>query len=150
MLFRSVILHRTLKTIGVVEAHLAEKLGDVNKLLNGHPKTTLAFLPQVFSVRLRISVREVSQKLAEEQIRRAESNIRSKIGNYIYGIDDETIEEVVENLLRKNKYTLAVAESCTGGRITDKVTNVSGSSGVFERGIISYSNESKKIGRAHV
>ncbi|MBS4027755.1 MAG: competence/damage-inducible protein A [Ignavibacteriales bacterium] len=139
----SVILHRTLKTVGVVEAHLAEQLGNIDELFEQHPGTTLAFLPQIFSVRLRISVHDATNESAQHQLARVEKNIRAKIGNVIYGCDEEELEDVVIKLLQKHNYTLAVAESCTGGHLADTLTNVSGSSLVFERGVITYSNQSK-------
>jgi len=139
----SVILHRTLKTIGVVEAHLAERLGNIPELFGNHKNTTLAFLPEIFAVRLRISVKDSTIEQAEKQISFVENNIREKIGKYIFGIDEETIEQIIGNLLEKNRATLSTAESCTGGRIANRLTNISGSSQYFERGVIAYSNASK-------
>lgn len=72
-----------------------------------------------------------------------EQHIRERIGEYIFGTDDETMAEVVGKLLLKNKKRLAVAESCTGGLIAHMLTNIPGASNWFERGVVSYSNESK-------
>jgi len=65
------------------------------------------------------------------------------LGNYLYGTGSQSLEEVVGKLLMQQNATLALAESCTGGLIAHKLTNVPGSSQYFERGVVSYSNEAK-------
>jgi nicotinamide-nucleotide amidase len=72
-----------------------------------------------------------------------ERKIREVLGTYIYGTDDQTLEEVVGKLLLEKNKTIAVAESCTGGLIGARFTNISGSSQYFERGVITYSNSAK-------
>ncbi|MEK6571694.1 MAG: nicotinamide-nucleotide amidohydrolase family protein, partial [Bacteroidota bacterium] len=136
----AVIRHRTIKTTGIPESFLFQQLGDLEQLLNG---AKLAFLPAPTGVRLRITVRENDVAIAEKKIREVETRIRAKAEKYIYGIDNEELEEVIGRMLNERKLTIAVAESCTGGLITDKITDVSGSSSYFERGVIAYSNRSK-------
>ncbi len=136
----AVIRHRTIKTTGIPESFLFQQLGDLEQLLNG---AKLAFLPAPTGVRLRITVRENDVATAEKKIREVETRIRAKAEKYIYGIDNEELEEVIGRMLNERKLTIAVAESCTGGLITDKITDVSGSSSYFERGVIAYSNRSK-------
>jgi len=80
---------------------------------------------------------------ATTNISNVEKQIRARIGEYIYGTDDETMAAVVGKLLLKNKKRVAIAESCTGGLIAHMLTNVPGASNWFERGVVSYSNESK-------
>jgi nicotinamide-nucleotide amidase len=138
-----VLLHKTLRTIGIAEAHLAERIGNVSDLFGGHRQTTLAFLPSIFAVKLRISVVDTAREKAQEQIQCVEKNIREKVGDYIYGTENEELEEIVIQILKMQHQTIAVAESCTGGRICEKLTNVSGSSECFECGIVAYSNISK-------
>ncbi|MBM4166403.1 MAG: competence/damage-inducible protein A [Ignavibacteria bacterium] len=138
-----IVIHKTLQTIGIAEAHLAERIGNVIELFNEHPKTTLAFLPSIFVVKLRISVVDTTSEKAKEQIQRVENNIREKIGDSIFGIENERLEDVVKTILLQQRKTIAIAESCTGGRICEKLTNVPGSSECFERGIVAYSNTSK-------
>lgn len=138
-----VIRHRTLKTTGIAESFLAEQIGDVNALFPPNSGTTLAYLPSSAGVRLRITVRAKSIVEAEQQIHNIEAKIRAKAEKYIYATDDTELEEIIGKILTEKKLSLAVAESCTGGLIADRITNVSGSSNYFERGIISYSNESK-------
>ena len=134
------IRHLTLRTTGIPESFLAAKLGDIEPLLQG---TTLAFLPSPRGVRLRISVEETSAVEAERRVRDVEQRIRAKVEKYIYGTGGEELEEVLGRILTERKLTIAVAESCTGGLIADRITNVSGSSAYFERGVVTYSDASK-------
>ncbi|MDP2209020.1 MAG: competence/damage-inducible protein A [Bacteroidota bacterium] len=139
------ILHRTLKTTGITEASLAELIGDVNDLLGKteNLQSTLAFLPAPTGVRLRISITGTNSSSIGTKIVEIENNIRAKAGKYIYGTDDEELEEVIGKLLTEKGLTISVAESCTGGLIANRITNVSGSSKYFERGVVTYSNKSK-------
>lgn len=135
-----VIRRTTLLTTGIGESLLFEKVGDINELLQG---AKLAFLPSQFGVKMRITVTEKTDKEAKNKLDEIEQKLRSKIGRYIFGRDEETLEEVVARLLEERGFTLAVAESCTGGMIANMLTNVNGSSKFFERGVVSYSNGSK-------
>jgi nicotinamide-nucleotide amidase len=138
-----VIRHLTLKTTGIAESFLAEQIGDVNNLFSPDSGTTLAFLPSPLGVRLRITAKAKSIDEAEYTILAVESKLRSKAEKYIYACGDKELEEVIGTLLKERKLTLAIAESCTGGLIADRITNISGSSEYFERGVITYSNKSK-------
>jgi nicotinamide-nucleotide amidase len=138
-----VIRHRTLKTTGIGESFLAEKIGDVGSLFGPNDGITLAFLPGPTGTRLRITVRANNTAEANNKIESVEQRIRAKAGNYIYATEDEELEEVIGRLLVQHHQTLAVAESCTGGLIADRITNVPGSSQYFERSYVTYSNESK-------
>ena len=135
-----VILHRTLKTTGIAESILAEKIGDPGSFLEG---ASLAYLPSASGVRLRITVSETDAAAAGMLVHRIESHIRSRAGRYIYGTDEEELEEILGKLLTARKLRIAVAESCTGGLVADKITNVPGSSVYFQCGVIAYSNRSK-------
>jgi nicotinamide-nucleotide amidase len=138
-----VIRHLTLKTTGIAESFLAEQIGDVKNLFSPDSGITLAFLPSPLGVRLRITAKAKSVDEAEHNIRDVETKLRAKAEKYIYATGDKELEDVIGTLLKESKLTLAVAESCTGGLITDRITNISGSSEYFERGIITYSNKSK-------
>jgi nicotinamide-nucleotide amidase len=135
-----VVLHRTLKATGIPESLLAAKLGNIDEVVRG---SKLAFLPSATGVRMRISVVERDKQSAAQKIKEIESRIRAKVEKYIYGADDEELEEIVGKIVTQRKLTLAIAESCTGGMIANRITNVPGSSTYFERGVISYSNKSK-------
>jgi nicotinamide-nucleotide amidase len=134
------IIHRTLRTTGIPESLLARKVGPLDEHLAG---AGLAFLPSPRGVRLRISVQHPNAVEAEERARSIETYLRSRIGKYIYGTEEEELEEVVGRLLGERGLTIATAESCTGGMIADRITHVSGSSAYFERGVVAYSNASK-------
>jgi nicotinamide-nucleotide amidase len=137
---KSKIKRSILQTTGIPESTLAEKLGDMDELLEGGK---LSFLPSIGGVRLRISVEDVDEKAAKNKLLEIEQKIRSKIGRYIYGKNDETLEEVVARLLDERQLKISTAESCTGGLIANRLTNISGSSSYFERGVVCYSNASK-------
>jgi len=138
-----VIRHRTLKTTGIGESFLAEQIGDVGTLFGPDDGMTLAFLPGPTGTRLRITVRAKNADEADKKIELVEHRIRSKAGKFVYATGDEELEEVVGRLLQERHLILAVAESCTGGLIADRITNVPGSSNYFERSYVTYSNESK-------
>ena len=138
-----IIRHRTLKTTGIAESFLAEQIGDVHKIFSPDSNITLAFLPSSLGVRLRITAKAKSVDEAENKIQDVETKLRSKINKYIYSADEKELEDTIGELLSERKLTISIAESCTGGLIADRITNVSGSSNYFERGIITYSNKSK-------
>ncbi|HLP17223.1 MAG TPA: nicotinamide-nucleotide amidohydrolase family protein, partial [Bacteroidota bacterium] len=147
-LFRSknvdtVVLHRTLKTTGIGESLLAERIGNVRDVIGDDGTVTLAFLPNPLGVNLRLTVREKNPEAAEEKIRVAEAVIRSKAEQFIYSSDERALEDVINHLMRERALTLATAESCTGGMIANRLTNVPGASGFFLRGFVTYSNLSK-------
>ncbi len=130
----------TLLTTGIAESLLYEKMGNLDELLQG---SKLAFLPSQFGVKLRITAEDKTEEAAHNKIVEIEQKIRSKVGRYIYSNVDVPLEVVVARLLNERGLTIAVAESCTGGRLADYLTNISGSSHYFERGVVSYSNASK-------
>ena len=131
---------KSLLTTGIPESYLYENLGDMQELLQGN---AMAFLPSQFGVRLRITVTGSDAEDAENQFSRIEQQIRAKVGQYIYGKENDTLEGVLADLLIDRGLTIAVAESCTGGLISSRLTDISGSSKYFERGFITYSNGAK-------
>ncbi len=137
---KSIVLQKTLLTTGLPESEIFLKLGNLDELLEG---AKLAFLPNQFGVRLRITVKAESREDATDKILLVEQRIRAKVGRYVYGIDNQTLEEVVAKILIERELTLATAESCTGGYIAHRLTNIPGSSNFFDRGIVSYSNGAK-------
>ena len=136
----NVIRHRTLRTTGIAESLLAQQLGDIDQILQG---ARLAFLPSTMGLRLRITVHARTAGEADRIVAGVEERIRAKASTFIYGTGEEELEEVVGRMLTERKMTLAVAESCTGGFIAHRLTNVSGSSAYFTYGAVTYSNESK-------
>jgi len=100
-------------------------------------------------VSFRVSFPEIKIKIVArgrdgaKKMEKAEEAIKNRIGQYIFGADEDTLPSIVGGLLKKKGLKIAVAESCTGGMISNMLTNISGASEWFERGVISYSNRSK-------
>lgn len=132
---------KTLLTAGIGESLLSEQIGNIEELLQGHK---MAFLPSPLGVRLRIEVKCKTEADADSEFHRIENSLYEKIGDYIYGQNDDLLEELVGKLLIEKNLTIAAAESCTGGIISGRITDVSGSSKYFKGSIISYANEVKE------
>lgn len=134
------LVRRTFMTTGIAESTLFEKLGNLDELLNG---AELAFLPSQFGVKLRVTVSDKNEKSANEKLIEIEQKLRALAGRYIYGKDEEVLSEVVIRMLKERTLRVALAESCTGGLVSSAITNHGGSSEVFDRGIVAYSNAAK-------
>jgi nicotinamide-nucleotide amidase len=134
------IVSRTLWFAGIGESALAEKVQDF--LDASDP--TVAPLAGQGKVRLRITTRAATPEEAEERIAPVEEEILSRLGDYYFGEDEETLESAVARLLEAQNATLALAESCTGGLLAKRLTDVPGSSAYFKEGLVTYSNESKE------
>ena len=134
------VIHRKLRTTGIPESAIYEK---IEELIDPKCDVKIAFLPSYLGVDIRLTTYLKQKGERDKKIEKLEKKIREILGTYIYGIDDQTLEEVVGKLLSEKGKTIAVAESCTGGLIGAKFTNISGSSKYFERGVITYSNQAK-------
>jgi nicotinamide-nucleotide amidase len=131
---------RTLKVFGLTESAIADRLREVQ------PETfsaTLAYLPRYPENHVKVMVKGFNLEEVERKLRDLEEVIRAKLGGRVFAVDQETLEEIVGNLLKRHKATVAVAESCTGGLVAHRLTNISGSSEYFERGVVVYSNRAK-------
>lgn len=135
-----VLKQKTLLTTGVGESVLNEMMGDVHSIIKNDK---LAFLPSIEGVRLRINVKAKSEEKAEERISEIENQIREKIGEHIFGMGDEILEEITGKMLSEKNLSISTAESCTGGMLSSRITDVSGSSSYFVGGVVAYSNEFK-------
>ncbi|MBL7069274.1 MAG: competence/damage-inducible protein A [Candidatus Omnitrophica bacterium] len=135
-----IIKSRSLRLIGLPEAKVNEKVKDLLEL-SGH--TTLGIYTHLGQVELKITSKAHSEKSADSNIKKLEGRIRKRVKDLIYGANKETLQEAVGNILAKKKKRLAVAESCTGGLISNLMTDVSGSSKYFVTGVVAYSNEIK-------
>ncbi len=135
-----ILKSKTLLTTGIGESLLFEKIGDVKSIIGNHK---MAFLPSPLGVRLRIDVTGRSESEADKIIAGIEKKIRSRIGEFIFGENDELLEEAVGNLFRNKGMTLSTAESCTGGLLSARITDVAGSSDYYKGGVCAYSNEIK-------
>lgn len=139
---RPYIFHKTLVTYGLGESAIAAKIEDWENRLPSFIK--LAYLPSLGRVRLRLSAKGADQKLLEETIEIEMKKLQPLIGDIMYGTEDEeTLEEVVAQLLTEQKMTLATAESCTGGSIAQQLTALPGASAYFMGSVISYATDTK-------
>jgi nicotinamide-nucleotide amidase len=129
-----------LRTTGIIESRLAEM---IKPGMEFEPGVRLAYLPSYGGVDLRVMAAGASETEATEKSTKLVRHLEARIGRYVYGRDDDTLEAVVGHLLRDNDKTLAVAESCTAGALGSLVTAVSGSSDYFRGGIIAYANDVK-------
>jgi len=143
---QNIVLSGTLRTTGIAESAIAELLGP-NVL--GDPGTELgslplAYLPGVAGVDLRVTVKGRPLVEAEKLVSEAIVKLRSRVEAYAYGVDDADLAAVVLDKCRTLDFTLAVAESCTGGMLGERITSIPGSSDVFLGGVIAYHNEVKR------
>ncbi|MFA6467378.1 MAG: competence/damage-inducible protein A [Bacteroidota bacterium] len=139
----SVVRHRTLKTTGIGESMLANEIGDINEVIGTDGTTTLAFLPNPMGTKLRITVKETSEDAALVKLQHAENVLRTKAEKYIYSSDEKDLEDIIGILLKEQSLKLTTAESCTGGLLANRITNVSGSSEYFLGGYVVYQNRLK-------
>jgi nicotinamide-nucleotide amidase len=137
---RHFILHRKLKTTGISESAIYEK---IEKLIDPTGEIKVAFLPEHLGVNIRLTVESDDKEQAQAKTGEFEEKLRRILGDHIYGTDDQSLEQVVGQLLIDGKKTIATAESCTGGLIGARLTDVPGSSAYFERGVVTYSNRAK-------
>jgi nicotinamide-nucleotide amidase len=135
------IIHRTIQTASIGESFLAEKIKIWEENLPQH--INLAYLPSVGQVRLRLSGYSDEPELLQEEIRACIESLYDIAGEYIYGEENDTLQQVVGQLLLNQNYRLATAESCTGGYLSHLITSISGSSAYYQGSIIAYNNQIK-------
>jgi nicotinamide-nucleotide amidase len=130
---------KTLKVFGIGESMLEEKI----KELGRRNLSKISYVARGYEVDLQI---KGSGNLAETNniIEQAEKDLRNLLGDYIFGSDDETLAGLMAELLVKNKKTLALAESCSGGALSDQITDIAGSSKFYRGGIVAYSRSAKE------
>ncbi len=139
---RPYILHKTIMTYGQGESLVAERIEDWENNLPEFIK--LAYLPAPGRVRLRLTGRGKSRELLENTINEKVQSLTKIIGDIIVGFDEnETIEVVLGQLLTLQGKTISTAESCSGGKIAQEITSVSGASNYFRGGVVSYSTDTK-------
>lgn len=136
-----VIYHKLIKTVGIGESFLADKIKDWEDGLPEH--ISLAYLPSVGQVKLRLTA--VGER--RDELKADVQNLIDKLiplaGSYIYGYDNTTLEEAVGQLLKEQGKTIALAESCSGGYVQHKITTIAGSSEYFQGGVVPYHNNHK-------
>ncbi len=136
---RVFLRRRILRTCGMSESAVNQAVQDILK--KGRPAVGLT--AKETGVDIRIVAEESSGERAQAEVEKTAAAIRERLGDAIYGVDGQDMEEVVGALLKQRRLKLSVAESCTGGLIGARITNVSGSSEYFERGAVVYGNQAK-------
>jgi nicotinamide-nucleotide amidase len=134
------IVSKYLRIFGIGESTLEEMIMD---LVDKQEDVTIATYAKMGEVTVRLTCKS---KLSEEGFNKIcpfEEEIIKRLGSYVYSTENENLEKVVARMLLDNNLTIAIAESCTGGLICSKLVSVSGISKAFNRGIVSYSNDSK-------
>jgi nicotinamide-nucleotide amidase len=140
--FKTPVIHHTvIRTAGIGESFLAEKIASWEKALPQHIK--LAYLPGLGDLKLRLTATGEDREKLQKESNELVENLRPLAGEYIYGVGEDSLEKVIGQTLLQNKLTLAVAESCTGGYLAHLITSVPGSSSYFVGSITPYSNNIK-------
>ena len=137
----SVIRSLLVRTTGVPESTLAERIGNVEAEIT---PVTLAYLPGVEGVDLRLSAWGLAADEADRRLRAAAALLRERAGGNVYGDGDSDLAQLVLEHARTRGMRIAVAESCTGGLLGGRLTEIPGSSDVFVGGVIAYDNAVKR------
>ncbi|MBP3038337.1 competence/damage-inducible protein A [Bacillaceae bacterium Marseille-Q3522] len=140
------IVSKVLRFFGIGESLLETEIAD---LIDGQSNPTIAPLAGDGEVTLRITAKVAGKEGAEQLIAATENLILARVGEYFYGYDETTLMNELFQKLRKNKFTIAAAESLTGGMFQQELTSLSGASSVLKGGIVCYTNE-VKIQTLHV
>jgi len=140
----SVIISRSLRTWGESESGLNERLDPVIERLETEGNPTLAFLASGWEgIKVRLTAKAATHAEATTIIDRWEAEVRSLVDDIVFGVDDDTMESVVLQMLRERGLSLGLAESVTGGLVAGRITNVPGASDVFRGCVVSYASEVK-------
>jgi nicotinamide-nucleotide amidase len=136
---RIFIRRKILRTCGIFESAVNEAIENIIR----RDQPVIGLSAKETGVDIRIIARATSADQAQAMIEKTEKEIREKLGDAVYGVDDLEMEEIVGALLKQRRLKLAVAESCTGGLVSGRITNIAGSSEYFDRGAVVYSNLAK-------
>lgn len=131
---------RVLKVTGIYESAVQQRIGD----LGGQGNPGIAYLAKPGEVHIRVSAQAPDAATADRLVSELMEKIRDRLAGYIFGLDDDVLEEVVGRLVMQNSLTLALAESCTGGLIAARLTSIPGSSDYFLGSVVAYHNQIKK------
>ena len=130
----------TLRTYGSYESQLHEKIG---ALPDAWPGASFAYLPSYFGVDLRVTVTGANATAVRDTSLRAYNELMARVGAVVYAEGGTSMEEVLGEILAGKEWRIATAESCTGGLLAKRLTDVPGSSRYVERGYVTYSNDAK-------
>jgi len=132
-----VVLSRTVRTTGIAESALAERVGPIEPEI---APLTLAYLPSVEGVDLRVTAWGLGARDAEARLAAVVERLRAAVGEHRYGEDAADLAAMVLDALRSGRHRLGVAESCTGGMLAERVTNIPGASATFIGGVVAYAD----------
>lgn len=135
------IVHKTILTQGIGESFLSDLIEQWELALPSNMK--LAYLPTGGMVRLRITATGQNEELLRKEVDSRVKALKEIIPDYIFGYEEDKLEELIGKLLQEKGKTLSTAESCTGGYIAHKITSVPGSSNYYMGSVVPYSNELK-------
>jgi nicotinamide-nucleotide amidase len=140
----SVISSRVLRTWGESESGLNERLFGVIEELESVGNPTLAFLASGWEgIKVRLTAKAATRPEVASILDEWEQKVRAAIGDIVFGVDDDTMESVVLQMLRDRGLTLGLAESVTGGLVSGRLTNIAGASDVLRGAVVSYASEVK-------
>lgn len=131
---------RIIRTCGIAEAKIDEIIGDLYTI---NKNIKIGLMADEKGVDVRITSSKASGIETSSLMAELEEKITARLKDYIYGFNEDTMEGIIVRLLKEKGSKLSVAESCTGGLIQKRITDISGSSACFEMGFVCYSNESK-------
>jgi nicotinamide-nucleotide amidase len=134
------IVSRLIRVTGIAEARIAELLDDLFRRLEN---PTVAYLASAGEVRVRLTAKAATREDAEALIAPVEREIRERLGDAVYGTDDQELEEVVGRMLRERGLLLACAESLTGGGLSERIVRVPDSSDYFAGAVVAYASGAK-------
>jgi nicotinamide-nucleotide amidase len=137
---KKMVYSKVMRFCGIGESALETQLQD---LIDQQTSPTIAPLAKEGEVTLRLTCYSSSVEEAEEEMSEVIQEITSRVGTFLYGWNNDTLEDVVVQLLRQKSLTLSIAESCTGGLLSHYITKVSGASQVFDGGIVCYTDQVK-------
>jgi competence/damage-inducible protein CinA-like protein len=139
---RAAIVSRSLRTWGMAESTLAERIGE---RVDAQTNPTIAFLARgIEGLYVRLTAKAENEPAALKLIEAEETELRAMLGDLVFGVDDESMETVVLSLLRERGWTLAVAESVTGGLVGARLVDAPGASDTFRGGVVTYATEVKR------
>jgi nicotinamide-nucleotide amidase len=136
-----VIYHKIIRTVGIGESFISEKIHDIEKSLPSNIK--IAYLPSLGEVKLRLTASGENLEELKVLVDLEVIKMKKAIGEYIYGFDEDLLEKVIGDLFIKRKMTVSSAESCTGGYIAYVFTTIPGSSEYYMGSVVAYQNKIK-------
>ena len=139
---RKVILHKTIMTAGMGESSIADKIEDI---VDGFDEeVSIAYLPGLAQVRLRITAKGDNESVLQSKLDKAVELVCDRVSDLVFGYDEITLQEALQQMCIDRGLTVGTAESCTGGHVSHLITSISGSSAYYKGSAITYCNALKQ------